>query len=285
MRRLKALVGWRSDDRAAGRQRGLPRWMRRMILIVAGVLVLTSYFASVVHLTRNGWVGNHLAEIKASIAENIADAGFRVRSVRAHGVAKTEADVLRTALAIQMGTPILDLDLTGLQRRVEALPWVRVATVERSLPDTVVVRLVEREPLALWQHKGRVALIDETGATIGNAPLGAFRDLPILAGDGVPDAAAALMTALSEAPALAARVTSASFVEHRRWEVLMDGRVWVQLPQTGVREAWLRLAQEEQNQSVLSRDILSINIRNPDQWVFRLPPGGRLRMALEENGG
>jgi oligopeptidase B len=40
------------------------------------------------------------------------------------------------------------------------LPWVRRASVERRLPDTIFVRLEERIPLALWQRQGRFVVID-----------------------------------------------------------------------------------------------------------------------------
>ena len=44
------------------------------------------------------------------------------------------------------------------------LPWVRHASVRRVLPDTVVVEIVERRPLAIWQqHEKKFALIDEEG--------------------------------------------------------------------------------------------------------------------------
>jgi cell division protein FtsQ len=153
------------------------------------------------------------------------------------------------------------------------------------LPDTLVVRLAEREPLALWQNQGKVALIDGTGAVIPGAPLAAFQDFPLVAGKDAPTVTAELLGMLREAPTLAARVTAVRYVESRRWDLIIDDRVQVELPQYGARRAWLRLAREERAHALFARDILAINVRNADQWVFRLPPGGRLRMTLQNGDG
>jgi cell division protein FtsQ len=215
----------------------------------------------------------------------VADAGFRVQSVRVVGAEKTEMPALHEAVGVRKGEAIFAIDLQRTKQRVEGLPWVRVATIERSLPQTLIVRIVEREPLALWQHNGVVSLLDSTGTVVPDAPLVAFGDLPLLAGEGVPGAAPSLMTMLYEETDLAPRVTAASYVEDRRWNLLLDDRVWVKLPQTGALPAWRRLAHEERQNGVLRRNILAVDIRQPENWVFRLPPGERTRMALERNGG
>ena len=38
--------------------------------------------------------------------------------------------------------------------------------LERMLPDTVLLTVQERQPMALWQHKGAFALIDGDGEVI-----------------------------------------------------------------------------------------------------------------------
>ena len=283
MRRLIRLLRMAPNDNA--RRRGMPRWARKASVAVVLAVMLAGYLGGVAMLTRSGWIDTQLAEISKALSVRIADAGFRVQSVRAHGASKTELTALRDAMQVEAGAPILALDLNAVQRRVESLPWVRVATVERSLPDQMVVRIVEREPLALWQRKGKVELLDTTGAVVPGAPLLAFSDLPLLAGEGVPAAAPNLMELLAKGPSLAPRVTAASYVEQRRWDLLLDDRVWVKLPQEQTLEAWLRLANEDRDSGLLKRNILAVDVRNAEQWVFRLPPGERTRMALEKNGG
>ena len=90
-----------------------------------------------------------------------AKLGFVVRDVFVVGRSATPKATLLN-IAVSRGTPILAVD-RGSQKRVQTLPWVRHATVRRVLPDTVVVEIIERRPLAIWQHEKKFALIDEEG--------------------------------------------------------------------------------------------------------------------------
>ena len=161
---------------------------------------------------------------------------------------------------------------------------MRAASVERALPDRLIVRVLEREPVALLQSQGRLSLIDSTGATIPNAHLADFTDLPAVTGEGAARATPALLTMLATDASLASRVTGATYLGERRWDVRVDDRVWVRLPEQRPLDAWLRLAQMESEHSLLRRKVLAADIRNPRQWIFRLPPGTRLRMAIENSG-
>lgn len=270
--------------RPSRRQAALPRWMRRGLFVLTLAAIAAGYLATVAHLSRTGWVDARLVELGEWRDRQIADAGFRVASVTAYGHRKTEAAALRDALGVEPGAPLLGLDLPELRARVEALPWVRVATVERALPDRLIVRVVEREPAVLLQQDGRLALIDDTGTPIPETSLKPFSRLPAVTGPGAASATPALLALLRDAPTLAPRVTGATYLGERRWDLRIDDRLWVRLPEERPEAAWLRLAEVEAEHGVLQRDILAIDLRNPRQWAFRLPPGMRLRMAIENAG-
>lgn len=267
------------------RQRAaLPRWMRRGVFAFAVALLIAGYLATLGHLSRTGWVDAKLTELEAWGNRQIADAGFRVASVTAYGHSRTDAAALKAALDTEAGAPLLELDLAALRAKVEALPWVRVASVERALPDRLIVRVLEREPAALLQRDGRLSLIDNTGTLIPDTPLGPFSHLPAVTGKGAAAATPAFLELLNAAPSLAGRVTAATHLGQRRWDVRIDDRVWIRLPEQQPEAAWLRLAELEGEHGILRRSILAADLRNPRQWAFRLPPGMRLRMAIENAG-
>ena len=43
---------------------------------------------------------------------------------------------------------------------------MKEAAIERALPHSLHIRLTEREPVAIWQHKGNLVLIDDEGTAI-----------------------------------------------------------------------------------------------------------------------
>ena len=76
----------------------------------------------------------------------------------------------------------VDLGATG--RRVERLPWVATATVERQLPGDLSIRVTERTPAA-WVRRtpDEVTVLDGDGRVLTDAPE-APADLPELTGTG-----------------------------------------------------------------------------------------------------
>jgi len=74
--------------------------------------------------------------------------GLVVGDIEVEGRETTDRATIMAALAAERGTPILAVSPSRAKEKLESLPWVRSATIERRLPGTLVVRLVERHPLA-----------------------------------------------------------------------------------------------------------------------------------------
>ncbi|MBM3733517.1 MAG: FtsQ-type POTRA domain-containing protein [Acidimicrobiia bacterium] len=219
------------------------------------------------------WRDGHAARIadraRAVAVAAAAEIGFRVDDVLVLGRAETPHADLLARLAVARGSPLFAFDADAARRRLEELPWVRRASVSRMWPATIVVRIEEREPLALWQHQGRFALIDRDGQVILRNGLERFNHLPVVVGEDAPLHARAILATLATEPDLMKRVTAAVRVGGRRWNVRMDGVVDVQLPEDDPAAAWRRLAEYERGQGVLGRDVRVLDLRLPDRLIVR----------------
>ncbi|OKI75146.1 cell division protein FtsQ/DivIB [Micromonospora sp. CB01531] len=102
---------------------------------------------------------------------------FGVRQVRVIGAKLVTPVEVRDVVAIPDDTPLARVDLAAAARRVGSLAPVERATVERDWPGTLVVRVVERTPVAVVPQGDRYAVIDGSGVP--------FQDLP-QAPDGLP---------------------------------------------------------------------------------------------------
>jgi cell division protein FtsQ len=218
--------------------------------------------------------------------------GFVVREVYADGRVRTDPEALRRQLGIAVGQPILAIDPTITRARLEQLPWVERASVERLLPDRVQIRLIERQALALWQRSDRFALIDRGGEVIaadvaaldGMGEGAAMADpeadpairwgqLRVLVGDEAPQHAARLFALLSTEPELWARVAAATWVGDRRWTLRLDNRIDVLMPEQGMLRAWRLLAEKAREDALLERAVSVIDLRFlPNRLRLRLDP-------------
>lgn len=249
------------------RRRPAPRWLRRTVRAAAAAAL------AAIALGGSAWLSGRI-EIATgrafdALALEMAGAGIRVEKIFLEGRRHESADSVASALAVPRGAPMLGIDLEAARRRLEKLPWVRSAGVERRFPDTVRVTIVERLPLALWQRRNELVLVDDRGDVIAHEDLGRFPDLLVIVGKDAPVHAGSLLKILSNEPALKKRVNAAVRVGARRWNLRMDNGVYVWLPERGALDAWNRLARFERLHGLLEQDLQSIDLRIPDQLIVR----------------
>jgi cell division protein FtsQ len=253
-----------------------PTWIAAALLGLGVAVVVTSWVTA-------GGFHDALNDVDQRLIAWSGQTGLVVRKVVVEGRRWTSPDALRSRLDVRVGMPLLAVDTAAAKDRLETLPWVERASVARLLPDAVQIRLLERQPLALWQRAGRFEVIDRAGAVIE----GALRDHPdeyghlrILVGDGAPHEAAALFALLSSEPALSSRVRAATRVGERRWNVHLDHDVDVWLPERGVLGAWQVLADKVRDDALLERAVTVIDLRFlPERLRVRVDPA-----ALEGGG-
>ncbi len=96
------------------------------------------------------------------------------------GTEIVSSDEVRKVAAIDMGTPLVRVDLDAARDRIEELPAVDSATVHRSWPHTIEITVTERVPLATVPRHGEWFAMDDEGVLFRPTPM---RDagLPIVA--------------------------------------------------------------------------------------------------------
>jgi cell division protein FtsQ len=125
-----------------------------------------------------------------------------VDRVRVTPTEHVRAAEVRSASGVNQGDPILFVDLGAVAERIQRLPWVDEAHVNRRLSGELDIRVTERSPAA-WARRGadQVALVDERGRVLADATeppaelpeLGAVVTLPPPGGRIEPHAAAGVI--------------------------------------------------------------------------------------------
>jgi len=106
---------------------------------------------------------------------------FEVKKVLVLGWKRvTETQVLAHA-DVPDKANVLSVDLAAIRERVERMQWVRYAIVQRVFPDTITIKIVEREPVGLARIRGRVYQFDTDAAVLDYDPSSGV-NYPILDG-------------------------------------------------------------------------------------------------------
>lgn len=245
-----------------------PRTMRLGAIGLGAALLL----GTVSYAIGSGWAGERLDAIGSGLVDVAADSGLRVRNVLVEGRAETRAADILDALQAERGAPLLAIDVAAAKERLERLPWVKTAVVERRPPDTLLVQVEERKPFALWQHGKRLAVIDRDGTVIVRDKIARFADRPLVVGEGAEARAAEIVDLLAADPQLRRQVEAAVLVSGRRWNLRLKNGVEVRLPEQGMDEAWAQLSRMVREEGLLTRAVTMVDLREPGKVFVRLTP-------------
>ena len=133
---------------------------------------------------------------------------LRIQRIVVHGNERMSSGEVLAVLGGLRGQSLIWTDLGVWRGRLLSSAWVRDANLRRSLPSTVEVAVIERQPIGVARIDGRLYLLDDRAVLIDEyGPQYADFDLPII--DGLP---APVDDGLTTDPArteLAARVIAA----------------------------------------------------------------------------
>ncbi|MEX0583965.1 MAG: cell division protein FtsQ/DivIB, partial [Sneathiella sp.] len=148
--------------------------------------------------------------------------------------------------------------------------WIETASVMRRYPDEILIEITERRPYARWQIDGKTGVIDRTGVVVSEKDDEAFRYLPRVVGPGANAHAAELFDMLAQTPELFTRLANAVRIRDRRWNLEFENGVMVLLPEKGALQAWKQLYQIQNEQKILDKDVVAIDLRASDRTYVRL---------------
>lgn len=119
-----------------GRRRQRLGWLR-----LATVALLVAGTATGLYQMAHAW-----ATDRAAFAQAVRSEPVREVVLLTDGV--LTVDWVKRTLALPAGTTLMELDLAALRRKLTAHGQVRVAVLTRNFPETLVVTLQERSPVA-----------------------------------------------------------------------------------------------------------------------------------------
>jgi cell division protein FtsQ len=120
------------------------------------------------------WAGFHYVK---------SDPRFNVRLITIKGLKRVEEDDVSARIKLRPGsnTNIFAVDMEDVRARVEQIDWVRYVTVQRVLPDEIIIRVTEREPIGLARIQGHIYEFDREAAIL-EPEKSTLPEFPILVG-------------------------------------------------------------------------------------------------------
>ncbi len=186
------------------------------------------------------------------------DAGFKVENILVEGRHYSDKDALLALVNVQKGDSIFLLDPREAKKQIEKISWIKSAHVERRLPNTVYIKLNERQPMALWQNDNALQLIDSEGIVLTQKSLKDFAYLPMVKGKEAPGESKYLFSLLEAEPELLSLLDHAELVEKRRWNLYLKDGKRIKLPEDDMGLAMRHVMLRQQQDKILSKDMITV---------------------------
>jgi cell division protein FtsQ len=200
-------------------------------LFFAFIIFLSIYFIS-------SYLASEEVALSKKINSYISKAGFTIEELYIEGAdRKTPSDIISSA-GVKRGDSIFKKSPWEIRSNIEKLQWIRNVVVDRQLPDKLYIGVTERKPIAIKQFNKKLQLIDETGQVFFTEDVSSFSALPIFVGEDVEDHILFVMSYLKKDQAIYNNIYSVQRIGNRRWDVVLQDKTIIKLPEAGEERAW-----------------------------------------------
>lgn len=245
------------------------RTIARRVGMVLTVVVLLSGGTAAWSIHSSGKLAQWQQQAVSGFWQMTANLGFSLQNVYLTGHKKVDARTILAATNVQNGQPILEFSLTEMKERLEQVPLVRHARVARVLPNTLQIYVEERAPAAVWQYQGKLHLVDAEGVMMEAVKAGEYEQLPLLIGQMEPKHVQEFFAFLDKASELKQEVKTATLLNERRWNIVLQKGIEIKLPEGDLQPAWEQLSELVAQNMLLREDIEVIDLRVPDRMFIR----------------
>ena len=197
-----------------------------------------------------------------------ANYGFVLQNVIIDGQKNTPSKDIIDMLGADKGTPIFAINMEEVKDKLEGSAWVKGAIIERRLPSTIYIAVIERLPIAIWQFKHKLYLVDAEGNRISKYEGKGFGELIQVVGQDANIYAQNLIDDLNRYPGLGSKIKSAVRYGQRRWNINLEQNITVKMPEEKFGEAYDYLQLLDKNKKLFDQNYKMLDLRDSNKYYL-----------------
>lgn len=217
---------------------------------------------------RLGRIFEGVAQVRQSVEERPE---FMVKLMTIEGASPELTQDIIEALPIDLPISQFALSLEQVRNVLEGLDPVESADVRIKPGGLLAIAVAERTPAVLFQTEHGVELLADDGQRVASVSPGRiWPDLPLIAGEGAADHVPEALRLIVAAHPIEDQLRGLVRVGARRWDLVLESETRVMLPEADPGLALDRVLALHAAQSILSRDILTLDYRNARRPTVRM---------------
>jgi len=197
--------------------------------------------------------------------------GFTINNIQILGIKNIPKETIIKIVNNENKSNILNVNLLNIYNNLRNNDWVEELYIERVLPNTIKISIIEKEAIGIWQYEMSNKLITKNGEIISTANINKFKiDLPIIHGNHANKNANSILKILETNKVLTKNIWSLDYINNRRWNLHFKQGIIVLLPSEGVLRAWNEIIKLQKNYDVLNLGLTELDLRNPNKILGKI---------------
>lgn len=195
-----------------------------------------------------------------------------LRTITVDGTSRVNAEEVRAAVSGQLGTPLALIDFSRITSELAAFPLIRSYVTQTVPPDTLLIHVVERQPVGQILSGGVVRLVDPAGVVVAESAeiVAGVPVIDIGAGDVTGEAFQSIVEVLLAMPSgLLAQVDTISATTKDNVSILLVG--------VGQRVTWGSADDSTRKATLLAALIAATDPAQPGVFDVSAPTNGVFR--------
>lgn len=176
---------------------------------------------------------------------------------------------------------MMAIESQDVKEKIEALSWVKQASVHRILPNILQISIQGKSPFVTVEKEGRIEVLDAEGSTLPMEHTDLVEPLLHLSGEGAFEASHELINILADTPYLSKNIRLAKRVSDRRWDIYLNNGILVKVPESNYARAWEEVAKLSQQEGLFSYEVNVIDLRVDGKVIINSPIGQNQLAQLE----
>ena len=233
--------------------------------------LLLTLFSAIFNFYNNNEYNSKLKKIIDKTNTLLINYGFHLQNIYITGNNNLQKVDILNIINDKKYKTIFDVDLFKIHNNLLLNEWIETVKIERTLPSSIKIQIIEKKPVAIWQTKLGNMLITKDGSIISNTNVTTFKDsLPIIIGEGANKNAFLILQILKKNPDLYNNVWSISYINKRRWNIHLKQGLIVLLPRKKIHAAWTKIDFLQRKYKILDIGLTEIDVRNQNQIFAKI---------------
>ena len=174
----------------------------------------------------------------------------------------TDPELIKVAVKDELKRGFFSLKVATMRDNLLQVPWVAAVQVHRKWPQTVVVKITERQPLAVWESRG---IIDTEGKLFFPERINNVQNVPEFIGDKTQVSAMVdtYLLILAKIKPVGLAVKRLEIMRDGGWRAMLDNGVDIVLGKIELEERLTRfvLAYSQAGSVICNDKVQNVDLR------------------------